>query len=143
MYSKSKSYSYGALHNCLWSYFTLTPTSFQLFEGSIIPKSCKIIKSCVICTTSLDNYDGQLFIPSSFSTKINKVIDEMKESKNIMWVWERLLSKKFYNLVIQITVLIQNIPVKKPFKKIHCLNNIDQNWVNDNFSRTNNLIKIK
>jgi hypothetical protein len=38
MYSKSKSYSYGALHNCLWSYFTLTPTSFQLFEGSIIPK---------------------------------------------------------------------------------------------------------
>jgi hypothetical protein len=45
-----------------------------------------MLKSCVICTTSLDNYDGQLFIPSSFSTKTNKMIDEMKESKNIMWI---------------------------------------------------------
>lgn len=29
LYSKSKSYRYGALHDCLWSYFTLTPASFQ------------------------------------------------------------------------------------------------------------------
>jgi hypothetical protein len=36
------------------------------------------------------------------------------------------------------------IPMKKSFKNTHWLNSsIDQNWVEDNFSRTKNLIKIK